>query len=61
MLVIYIKIYTANMTHVSDDVKNILHDKEFEYWHCYDSQTNLVFGSIKEKMKMEKLSMIVLK
>lgn len=50
---IYIKIYTANMTHVSDDVKNILHDKEFEYWHCYDSQTNLVFGSIKEKMKME--------
>jgi len=50
---IYIKIYTANMGNVSDNIKNILHGKEFEYWHCYDSQTNLVFGSIKEKMKME--------
>ena len=50
---IYIKIYTANMTRVSDDTKNILHDKEFEYWHCYDSQTNLVFNSIKAKIKME--------
>ena len=50
---IYIKIYTANMGNVSDNIKNVLHDKEFEYWHCYDSQTNLVFGSIKEKMKME--------
>ena len=30
---IYIKIYTANMENVSDNVKNILHDKEFEYWY----------------------------
>ena len=50
---IYIKIYTANMENVSDNIKNILHVKEFEYWHCYDSQTNLVFNSIKQKMKME--------
>lgn len=50
---IYIKIYTANMENVSDNVKNILHGKEFEYWHCYDSQTKLVFNSIKQKMKME--------
>jgi len=50
---IYIKIYTENMSNVSDSIKNILHDKEFEYWHMYDSQTNLVFDSIKQKMKME--------
>lgn len=50
---IYLKIYTANMENVSDDVKNILHGIEFEYWHCYDSQTNLVFDSIKQKIKME--------
>jgi hypothetical protein len=50
---IYIKIYTANMENVSDNVKNILHAIKFEYWHCYDSQTNLVFNSIKQKMKME--------
>ena len=50
---IYIKIYTANMENVSDNVKNILHNIEFEYWHCYDSQTNLVFDYIKQKIKME--------
>jgi hypothetical protein len=50
---IYIKIYTANMSNVSDDIKNLLHAIEFEYWHCYDSQTNLVFDSIKHKIKME--------
>jgi formate dehydrogenase maturation protein FdhE len=50
---IYIKIYTANMENVSDNVKNILHEKEFEYWHYYYNQTNLVFNSIKQKMKME--------
>ena len=50
---IYIKIYTANMENVSDNIKNILHAIEFEYWHFYDSQTNLVFDSIKQKIKME--------
>lgn len=50
---IYIKIYTVNMENVSDNFKNILHSIEFEYWHCYDSQTNLVFDSIKQKIKME--------
>ena len=50
---IYLMIYTANMTTVSDNIKNILHAIEFEYWHCHDSQTNLVFNSIKEKIKME--------
>lgn len=50
---IYLKIYTANMENVSDDIKNILHGIEFEFWHCYDSQTNLVFDSIKQKIKME--------
>jgi len=50
---IYIKIYTANMGNVSDNVKNVLHAIEFEYWHCYDSQTNLVFDTIKQKIKME--------
>jgi hypothetical protein len=50
---IYLKIYTANMTNVSDNIKNVLHAIEFEYWHCYDSQTNLVFDSIKQKIKME--------
>jgi len=49
----YLKIYTANIEDVSDNVKNILHGIEFEYWHCYDSQTNLVFNSIKQKIKME--------
>ena len=46
----YLKIYTGNMESVSDNIKNILHAKEFEYWHCYDSQTNLVFNYIKQKM-----------
>jgi len=50
---IYIKIYTANMENISDDIKNILHNKEYEYWHFNDSQTNLVFDSIKQKIKME--------
>ena len=50
---IYLKIYTANMENVSDNIKNILHNIEFEYWHCYDSQTNLVFDTIKQKIKME--------
>ena len=50
---IYLKIYTANMENVSDDIKNILHGFEFEFWHCYNSQTNLVFDSIKQKIKME--------
>jgi hypothetical protein len=50
---IYLKIYTANMSNVTDNIKNILHAIEFDYWHCYDSQTNLVFNSIKAKIKME--------
>ena len=50
---IYLKIYTGNMESVSDNVKNILHAIKFEYWHCNDSQTNLVFNYIKQKMKME--------
>ena len=50
---IYLNIYTANMENVSDNFKNILHNIEFEYWHCYDSQTNLVFNYIKQKIKME--------
>lgn len=50
---IYLKIYTENIENVSDNVKNILHGLEFEYWHCYDSQTNLVFNIIKQKIKME--------
>jgi hypothetical protein len=50
---IYLKIYTANMENVSDNIKNLLHAIEFEYWHCYDSQTNLVFNAIKQKIKME--------
>ena len=41
------------MSNVTDNIKNILHAIEFDYWHCYDSQTNLVFNSIKAKIKME--------